>query len=150
MLEPSVTAFRIKHNKGFAMLGSRTNGVLVVAGLVVFAVAQSATIGQNPAPGQPPANGQFDPAPPAGGLRPPQVTASAAAEGMMAFASPDGDRGQLVTIIDAKRSWMAVYSVDAGGERIKLLSSRPLSQDFSVQYNVTDPTPVDIQRLQTP
>lgn len=126
------------------MLGSRTNGVLVIAGLVVFAVAQSATIGQNPSPSQPSANGQIP------NLRSPQVTASAAAEGMMAFASPDGDRGQLVTIIDAKRSWMAVYSVDAGGERIKLLSSRPLSQDFSVQYNVTEPTPVDIQRLQTP
>lgn len=70
----------------------------------------------------------------------------AVAEGMLGFASPDSGGGQVVTLVDARRSWMAVYAVDAKGE-IRLLSSRPLQQDFSVQYNVTDPTPADIGRL---
>jgi hypothetical protein len=126
--------------------------LVVVGGLLMVAIHQSGTPGQAPSPGGQQAASEYPAgAQPAAGLptRVPQVTASAAAEGMMAFASPSGV-GQLVTVIDARRSWMAVYSVDAGGERIKLLSSRPLDQDFSVQYNIAEPTPADIKRLQSP
>jgi len=41
---------------------------------------------------------------------------------------------------------MVVHRVSAEGE-IKFLSSRPLKQDFEVQYNVTEPTPAAIERL---
>lgn len=77
---------------------------------------------------------------------PPAVTPMAVAEGMMGFASPDAAGGQMVTLIDSRHSWMAVYAVDPKGQ-IRLLSSRPLQQDFSVQYNVMDPTPAEIGRL---
>ena len=161
-LEPDFRAFRIEF--GFTKqevsgMRSGMNGLMVLAGLIVVGLIQTATTGQAP----PNMNndsfetdlGDLDGVPrdrpglvPA--ARMPQVTASASAEGVMAFAAPNGTGGQLITVIDARRSWMAVYSVDVGDQQIRMLSSRPLSQDFSVQYNVADPTPADIQRLQSP
>ena len=41
---------------------------------------------------------------------------------------------------------MAVYHVNSAGE-IRLVSSRPIDADFSVQLNVTDPLPDEIRGL---
>lgn len=127
--------------------------MLFIGGLILVGLAHSATTGQSPgAIDPPPTNGGFIPEKPGflPGSQPPHLMASASTEGMMAFATPGLPGGHTVTIIDAQQKWMAVYSVDVAGERIKLLSSRPLKQDLSIQYNVAEPTPADIQKLQTP
>lgn len=133
------------------------NAKLLLGSLILAGLAHSATTGQVPgfrdAPPSNPPNNSAPILPNSGflpGLQAPQLTASASAEGMMAFATSGLPGGQTVTIIDAQQKWMAVYSVDVAGERIKLLSSRPLKQDLSIQYNVAEPTPADIQKLQTP
>ncbi len=76
----------------------------------------------------------------------PQLTPMVAGEGFLAFATADGAGGQLVTLIHGESMRMVVHRVSAEGE-IKFLSSRPLKQDFEVQYNVTEPTPAAIERL---
>lgn len=140
------------------MRSSRMIWIAALGGLVLIFVVHSAGIGQQPVElGAGPVSGIGAnlgttelprQAAPAAALQRnlPQVTPMAVAEGMLGFASPDSGGGQVVTLVDARRGWMAVYAVDAQGE-IRLLSSRPLQQDFSVQYNVTDPTPADIGRL---
>lgn len=146
------------------MRSSRMIWIAALGGLVLIFVVHSAGIGQQPVElGAGPVSGIGAAsgiganlgttelprqAAPAAALQRnlPQVTPMAVAEGMLGFASPDSGGGQVVTLVDARRGWMAVYAVDAQGE-IRLLSSRPLQQDFSVQYNVTDPTPADIGRL---
>jgi len=70
-----------------------------------------------------------------------------AANGMLGFASPDGSGGQMVTLVQTEQNWLAVYAISADGQ-VKLRSSRPLGQDFSLQFNVTDPTPSAIKQLQ--
>lgn len=146
------------------MRNSRMIGSAAIGGLCLIFAVHSAGVGQQPieqtgesARGVDPplgvesqlgASRYSQPAAPAASSQQasPRVTPMAVAEGMLGFASPDSGGGQVVTLVDARRSWMAVYAVDAKGE-IRLLSSRPLQQDFSVQYNVTDPTPADIGRL---
>lgn len=139
------------------------NGWFVVGCLLIGGLIQSTTPGQAPVGGQigagfqqpefqQPLEGGLPPGlpEPRQTARPAQVTASAAAEGMMAFATNSPSGGQTVTVIDAQQRWMAVYSVDVGVGRIKLLSSRPLKQDLSIEFNAETPTPADIQKLQTP
>ena len=77
---------------------------------------------------------------------PPQIAQMLAADGVLGFASPDGAGGQMVTLVHASRQWMTVYAISSDGE-IRLRSSRPLEQDFSVQFNLTDPTPEAIKQL---
>ena len=107
---------------------------------LVFAV-HTAGIGQSPQQAV-----RSDGTPTGGMPSRPAVTPMAVAEGMLGFASSSAAGGQTVTLVDARRSWMAVYAVDDRGQ-IRLLSSRPLQEDFSVQFNVTDPTPAEIGRL---
>lgn len=155
MLEPLSSAFTIKvasSTEGYPMRFAK-NGWFVLGCLLVAGLIQSATTGQAPTNPIPPNFGEeFVPevAPPKQSAAAAQLTASASAEGMMAFASTSPGGGQVVTVVDAQQKWMAVYSVDVVGGRIKLLSSRPLRQDFSIEYNVAEPTPADIQKLQNP
>lgn len=128
------------------MNGSRINGLVGIGCLVLVSLLASATTGQTPALDDSAPRG-VDPSPAA--IR--QYSGSdsvvaSGAEGMLAVASPNGAGGQMVTLVDTRKNCMAVYAVDAKGQ-IKLLSSRPISQDLSVQYNVTEPTPAAISRL---
>lgn len=145
------------------MLGFRKQWWVKLGCVLLVALAGKATIGQSPGVA-PASQGATDSAgnlgrigqtgeltspvnpsrtQPAGGGG---LVASASAEGMIVTATADGLGGQMVTIVDARRNWMVVYGVDGKGQ-IKLLSSRPLSQDFAVQYNVVEPTPTAISRL---
>lgn len=70
----------------------------------------------------------------------------ASAGEMIGFSRPAADGGQLLTLIDTARRWMAVYHIEGSG-RIHLKSSRPLTQDFAVQYNAAAPLPEDMRQL---
>ncbi|WP_164101707.1 hypothetical protein [Candidatus Laterigemmans baculatus] len=119
---------------------SRMLGAAMLGGWLLVFVVDSTGTGQAPPQGSPLEKAT------SAAKSPPVVTPMAVADGMLGFASPDAAGGQMVTLIDSRHSWMAVYAVDAKGQ-IRLLSSRPLQQDFSVQYNVMDPTPAEIGRL---
>jgi len=85
----------------------------------------------------------------AGGAFPPAaeaLVASGAAGEMIGFAAPASRGGQLITLINTSQPWMAVYHVDGTGQ-IHLLSSRPISQDFAVEYNATVPLPKEMREI---
>ncbi len=69
------------------------------------------------------------------------------ASDLISFSRDLGDGVQAITIINASRRWMAVYHVDSGGQ-IRLTSSRPLDEDFTILFNATSPLPQEIRRLQ--
>ena len=85
---------------------------------------------------------------------PPQVRANAVRSGvnvgaagdMIGFTHSDGSGSQTITLVDSSKAWMAVYHIDRSG-KIRLVSSRPIKADFSLQLNATDPLPEDILRL---
>ncbi len=66
---------------------------------------------------------------------------------MIGFSRDLGGGSQAITLIQASRRWMAVYHIDTSGQ-IRLVSSRPLDADFTIQFNVTAPLPEEIRRLQ--
>ena len=68
----------------------------------------------------------------------PAVQVGSAGE-MMGFAGT-GENGQTITLVDTSRSWMAVYHIAPNGE-IRLVSSRPIDADFTIELNAIDPTP---------
>jgi hypothetical protein len=74
------------------------------------------------------------------------VTSMVAGEGFLAFAVSDGEGGNRVVLIHGERQWLAVYAIGRDGSS-RLLSSRPLGQDFQVEFNSTEPTPAEIRRL---
>lgn len=58
------------------------------------------------------------------------------------------DRGtQVITLVNTRKLWMAVYHISPEGE-IRLTSSRAIDADFTLQLNATDPLPEDIRQLQ--
>jgi len=75
----------------------------------------------------------------------PQIQLGAAGE-MIGFSGSDGSGTQTITLVDTRKSWMAVYHVDRSG-KIRLVSSRPIDADFSLQLNATSPLPEEIRAL---
>jgi len=66
---------------------------------------------------------------------------------LIGFSHVD-DRGtQVITLVNTRKLWMAVYHISSEGE-IRLTSSRPIDADFTLQLNVTDPLPEHIRELQ--
>ena len=87
------------------------------------------------------------------GLTRPATGQAAAAQGgagaaghMIGFSHSDGSGTQTITLVDTRKSWMAVYHVDRSGT-IRLVSSRPIDADFSLQLNATSPLPEEIRRI---
>lgn len=144
---------------------------LLVAG-VLFSLSpgwQSAGTGQGPATAVPPQSfggtssfdagnagpnpGQQAPAAgfPVNGNQPmmgqeAKLVGSAAAGDCIGFTRPAADGGQIITLINTTQQWMAVYHVDGSGQ-IHLTGSRPLNQDFAVQYNTVAPLPEELRRI---
>ncbi len=77
----------------------------------------------------------------------PQIQLGAAG-GMIGFSGSDGSGTQIITLVDTRKSWMAVYHVDRSG-KIRLVSSRPIDADFSLQLNATSPLPEEIRALRS-
>jgi hypothetical protein len=69
-----------------------------------------------------------------------------AAGAMIGFSHSDGSGTQTITIVHAEKSWMAVYHIDRSG-KIRLVSSRPIDADFSLQLNATSPLPEEIREI---
>ena len=69
-----------------------------------------------------------------------------AAGSVIGFSSSQVPGTQTITLVNTEKFWMAVYHVNSAGE-IRLVSSRPIDADFSVQLNVTDPLPDEIRGL---
>ena len=65
---------------------------------------------------------------------------------MIGFSHSDGTGTQTITLVHTKKSWMAVYHIDRSG-KIRLVSSRPLDADFSLQLNATSPLPEEIREI---
>ena len=70
----------------------------------------------------------------------------ASAGDVIGFSGYDASGTQIITLVNTEKSWMAVYHISSGGE-IRLVSSRPIDADFSLQLNVTDPLPDEIRGL---
>ncbi len=79
-----------------------------------------------------------------------QPTSQVGAAGdMIGFSHVDGTGTQTITLVNTGNSWMAVYHIDRSG-KIRLVSSRPIDADFSLQLNATSPLPEDIRRIGKP
>lgn len=74
------------------------------------------------------------------------VSRVGAAGEMIGFSHSDGSGTQTITLVHTGKSWMAVYHVDRSGQ-IRLISSRPLDADFSLQLNATSPLPEEIRQI---
>jgi hypothetical protein len=70
----------------------------------------------------------------------------AAAGDMIGFSHDDGSGTQTITLVHTGKSWMAVYHIDRSGT-IRLVSSRPIDADFSLQLNATSPLPEEIREI---
>ncbi len=66
---------------------------------------------------------------------------------LIGFSHVDDSGTQVITIVDAEKRWMAVYHVGSEG-KIRLVSSREIAADFTLELNVTPPLPDQIRRLQ--
>ena len=75
----------------------------------------------------------------------PTVQTGAAGE-MIGFSHADPAGNQTIALVHAGKSWIAVYHVDRSGT-IRLVSSRPIDADFSLQLNATSPLPEEIRRI---
>ena len=69
-----------------------------------------------------------------------------AAGNMIGFSHADPTGTQTITLVDTGKSWIAVYHIDRSG-KLRLVSSRPIDADFSLQLNVTAPLPEEIRRI---
>ncbi len=65
---------------------------------------------------------------------------------MIGFSHSDSSGTQTITLVHTKKSWMAVYHIDRSGT-LRLVSSRPIDADFSLQLNATSPLPEEIRQI---
>ena len=82
-----------------------------------------------------------------GGLTAAEAVARVGAAGdMIGFSHSDGSGTQTITLVHTGKSWMAVYHIDRSG-KVRLVSSRPIDADFSLQLNATSPLPDEIREI---
>lgn len=62
------------------------------------------------------------------------------------FSHTDGSGTHKITLFDTGKRHMAVYHVDGQGV-IRLISSRDVSQDMSLELNATEPTAQRIRQM---
>lgn len=73
-------------------------------------------------------------------------TGGAAAGEMIAFSHVTPAGTQRITLIHTRKSWITVYDVGPSGS-VRLMSSRPIDADFSLELNATSPLPAEIRRM---
>jgi hypothetical protein len=82
-----------------------------------------------------------------GNLAPGEGVAQVGSAGeMIGFSHSDGAGTQTITLVHTGKFWMAVYHIDRSG-KIRLVSSRPVDADFSLQLNATSPLPEEIREI---
>ena len=115
-----------------------------ILGTIVFGVSLcSIGVSQSPPGSGVSANPLVDPMV---AIEPNSVPKFSAAGDMIGFSHSDGSGTQTITIVHTSKSWMAVYHIDKSGA-IRLVSSRPIDADFSLQLNATSPLPEEIRQL---
>ncbi len=82
---------------------------------------------------------------PPGGKQAPAVQIASSSD-IIGFSHVDSSGTQVNTLVNTRKSWMAVYHIDRTGI-IRLVSSRPIDADFSLQLNATSPLPEEIRIL---
>ena len=115
---------------------------LSIAILVIGALVTSGEGQQSLPYGGVPPEGQIDDQP----SSEPIEARVGAAGAVIGFSGSQVSGTQTITLVNTEKFWMAVYHVNSAGE-IRLVSSRPIDADFSVQLNVTDPLPDEIRGL---
>lgn len=112
--------------------------------VILLAIAASVAPSQSPQSTFPPAeeSGPVD----LNGMPIAATPGVGAAGEMIGFSHADGSGTQTITLVDTGKSWMAVYHIDRSGQ-IRLVSSRPIDADFSLQLNATSPLPEEIRRI---
>lgn len=65
---------------------------------------------------------------------------------IIGFSHVDESGTQVISLVNTGKLWMAVYHVGPDGE-IRLVSSRAIDADFSLELNATAPLPNDIRRM---
>ena len=69
-----------------------------------------------------------------------------AAGDMIGFSHSDASGTQTITLVHTGKAWMAVYHIGRSG-KVRLVSSRPIDADFSLQLNATSPLPEEIREI---
>ena len=112
--------------------------LLMVIGVATVAVSQTPTPRQSPGlPSKPEASN----------LTVAETVARVGASGdMIGFSHSDTSGSQTITIVHTGKAWMAVYHIDRSG-KVRLVSSRPIDADFSLQLNATSPLPDEIREI---
>lgn len=131
-----------KRALGWFQIGS-PRSLMVTLGLLLAAILSTVAESQTP-----PDSGAAEPQA-VGGVAmidPGTMSKVAAAGDMIGFSHADGSGSQTITIVHTGKSWMAVYHIDRSGT-IRLVSSRPIDADFSLQLNATSPLPQEIRQL---
>ena len=134
---------QIGHKTGPVSGPAKTRPVrsLLVTALVIGA----ATVAVSQNPPQPVAT--TPPTMGVGGLPGADAVARVGAAGdMIGFSHSDASGTQTITLVHTGKSWMAVYHIDKSG-KIRLVSSRPIDADFSLQLNATSPLPDEIREI---
>ncbi len=117
----------------------------VRAALAAVLIVGAATVGISQPP--PPQNATQVSPPGVGVLAEAETFAQVGATGdMIGFTNSDGSGTQTITLVHTGKSWMAVYHIDRSG-KIRLVSSRPIDADFSLQLNATSPLPEEIREI---
>ncbi|MEM6468836.1 MAG: hypothetical protein AAF802_04655 [Planctomycetota bacterium] len=65
---------------------------------------------------------------------------------LMGFSGRSASGSQTITLVHAGKLQIAVYHIDGSGQ-IHLVSSRPISDDFSITLNPTEPLPGQIRPM---
>jgi hypothetical protein len=74
------------------------------------------------------------------------VSRAGSAGELVGFTHVDASGTQRITLVHTGKFWMAVYHIDGSGT-IRLVSSRPIDADFSLQLNAASPLPDEIRQL---
>ena len=105
-------------------------GSLLVLGLVMVAVA----VGQQ--------RGDL-----VGGQRATAAPAAASGTELIVVPTPLGEKGQMLTVVDARQRVLSVYHIDATG-KIALRSVRNIHWDLQIEnYNSDNPSPREMRSL---
>ena len=113
--------------------------------LVTAMVIGAATVAISQSPPQPVSNSPSSMG--VTGMTAAEAVARVGAAGdMIGFSHSDASGTQTITLVHTGKSWMAVYHIDMSG-KIRLVSSRPIDADFSLQLNATSPLPDEIRQI---
>lgn len=65
---------------------------------------------------------------------------------LIGFSHVDDSGTQVISLVNTRKMWLAVYHVDSAG-KIRMTSSRDIDADFTLLFNATEPLPADIRRM---